>query len=174
MKVFFRFLFMSMLGLALVTSLDSCQDVEGCTDIEAENYNPEADVTDGSCVYARDKFIGTFVGTLSCQAPLPNDEAFTVVIAEGLSNNSEVTVSFQNLTTPLPELTARVDGDQLIIDPESVDIALDPNMPDVTTMLTYSGEVTIDATEQNLSGELRILLVLINQTLKCDMTAVKQ
>ena len=174
MKVFFRFLFMSMLGLALVTSLDSCKDVPGCTDSEAENFNPDADVTDGTCSYARDKFLGTFEGNLSCDAPLPNDEAFTMVIAEGLTNNSEVTLNFQNLTTPLPELTARVDGSTLIIDPESVDIALDPNMPDNTTALSYSGEATIDAAGENLSGELRVLLVSLNITLKCDMTAVKQ
>jgi hypothetical protein len=104
---------------------------------------------------------------------LPSDEEFTVTISEGLSNNSEVLVSFQNVAQPLPELTARIDGNQLIIDPETVDIALDPNMPDVTTTLTYSGEAVIDESEVNLTGELRVLLVLFGQTLRCEMIATK-
>ena len=165
---------MSMLGLSTIVFLDSCKKVEGCTDVEAENYNADADVSDGTCTYARDKFIGTFAGQLSCQAPLPSDEEFLIVISEGLTNNSEVLISFQNVDPPLPELTARVDGNSLVIDPETVDIALNPATPDETTQLTYSGEATIDASGVNLSGELRVLLVIIGQTLKCDMTAVKQ
>lgn len=174
MKVLIRFFFMSIFATSILSSLGSCQqDVEGCTDVEAENYNPDANVSDGNCTFARDKFIGVYTGTLDCQAPLPSDEEFTVTISEGLSNNAEVLVSFQNVDQPLPELTARIEGNQLIIDPETVDIALDPNMPDVTTKLTYSGEAVIDDSEVNLTGELRVLLVLFGQTLRCELIAVK-
>lgn len=166
---------MSILGLALITSLDSCGDVEGCIDIEAENYNPDADVSDGSCTYARDKFLGVYIGDLACEAPLSNQGEFTVTISEGLTDNSEVLISFQDVTTPLPELTARVDGDQLIIDPESADVPLDPSMPTILTTVTYSGEVVIDENEENLSGELRVVFtIVIPLEAKCDLTAVKQ
>lgn len=37
-------------GLGIMTS--SCSKKEGCTDTTAENFNPEADKDDGSCIYA--------------------------------------------------------------------------------------------------------------------------
>ncbi len=160
-------------GLMLFSS--SCQqDVEGCMDSTAENFNPDANVDDGNCVYARDKFIGTFMGTLACQAPLPNDESFTITFAEGLSDNSEVEISFENTETPLPVLTGTVDGNKITIAETETSIALDPSMPDVKTDLVYSGEAIIDDSGENLSGELRVEIVLFMQTLTCDMTAAKQ
>ncbi|WP_235296123.1 hypothetical protein [Portibacter marinus] len=172
MRSLLNILFLVMVGMGTITSLDSCRKVEGCTDEAAENYDPDADVSDGSCVYARDKFIGTYAGVLNCQAPLPSGEEFTMVISESLTSNSEVLVSFQNLNTPLPELVARVEGDQLFIDPEQVSVALNPMEPTMLTDVEFSGEATI--AEDLLGGQLNIKIVLLGTALPCDFTAMKQ
>ena len=174
MRILFKIVFMSMFAVGLITTLDSCRKVEGCTDPEAENYNADAEVSDGNCVYPREKFLGTFVGELACQAPLPNDEEFIITITEGLSNNSEVLINFQEVeNAPLPELAGRVEGNTLIIDPERVSLPLDPeNNPDLLTDLEFSGEATISG--DNLSGQLAIQIVLLGSTLFCDITGVRQ
>ncbi len=172
MKVALKLLLACFLGLGLITTLDSCQKVEGCTDPDAENYNADAEESDGSCTYAREKFIGTFQGMLSCGPPLPNDEDFTIVIAEGLSNNAEVLITFQDVESPIPELSARVDGDKLIIDPERVSIPLDPNNPEALTEIEFSGEATIAG--DNLSGTLDTKVVLLSISSSCNMTATRQ
>lgn len=38
----------------------------GCTDQGAENYNANATIDDGSCIYARDKFIGAYNVNENC------------------------------------------------------------------------------------------------------------
>lgn len=54
--------FLSTLGLTLIIpiilfSYMADAQVSGCTDPQAENYNPEADVNDGSCLYAPTNFM---------------------------------------------------------------------------------------------------------------------
>jgi hypothetical protein len=44
-------------------ALNSCLPEPGCMDLTAENYNPEAEENDGSCIDSRDKLIGNFTYT---------------------------------------------------------------------------------------------------------------
>lgn len=172
MNSILKYLVVVVVGIATLVCFDSCQKVEGCTDETAENYNPDAEVSDNSCTYARDKFIGTFKGTLDCQAPLPSGEEFTMVVSESLSSNSEVLLNFEDLANPLPELSARAEGNKLIIDPKQVSVALDPSNPTVLTDLEYSGEATIAG--DNLSGQILVKIILLGSSLPCNMTATKQ
>lgn len=163
-----------LLGV-FVISISSCKkDIEGCMDATAENFDSEATVDNGLCTYARDKFIGMFVGNLACQAPLPNDEEFTITFAEGLTDNTEVEISFQNTETPIPVLVGNVSGNTIIIAETDASVALDPAMPDDKIDLTFSGEAVLDETGNNLTGELRVFVQVFNQTLKCDISATKQ
>jgi hypothetical protein len=59
---------MKITGLSLVFSavfllLSGCLPKAGCTDNTAENYDPEAEEWDGSCIPSRDKLIGEFTYT---------------------------------------------------------------------------------------------------------------
>ena len=52
MKKSIRFFVIAALAIASVTSISSCRkDVIGCTYSNAVNYNPQANLEDGSCQY---------------------------------------------------------------------------------------------------------------------------
>lgn len=43
-----------------VFGLSSCDEEVGCTERRADNYNPDAVRDDGTCINARDKFLGVY------------------------------------------------------------------------------------------------------------------
>ncbi len=45
-------------GMTIV--LSGCREETGCTNRKADNYNPDAVRDDGSCINARDKFLGVY------------------------------------------------------------------------------------------------------------------
>jgi hypothetical protein len=59
MKSLSHFLLFSVAFLAL----NSCLPEPGCMDLTAENYNPEAEENDGSCIDSREKLIGDYTYT---------------------------------------------------------------------------------------------------------------
>lgn len=48
-----------MVGLG-ATAFTGCSEEVGCTDRRADNYNPDATRDDGTCINARDKFLGVY------------------------------------------------------------------------------------------------------------------
>ena len=64
-----RILFISLAFFVLVAA--SCDKQGGCTDPFAENFDPAAEVEDGTCVSQREKFLGVYIGQASCLQP-PN------------------------------------------------------------------------------------------------------
>jgi hypothetical protein len=55
----------------IVIALVSCDKQGGCTDPMAENFDPAAEVEDGTCTLQREKFLGVYIGQASCLQP-PN------------------------------------------------------------------------------------------------------
>jgi hypothetical protein len=62
----FPIFFALFLGIVLVAVPSCKKDVEGCTDPDAENYNAEANIDNGGCTYARDKFLGAYNVNENC------------------------------------------------------------------------------------------------------------
>ena len=159
----------------MTASFTSCnKDIEGCMDSEAANFNPDANVESGVCEFPRDKFLGTFVGDLTCQAPLPNSEGFEITISEGLSNNSEVEISFENTDTPIPVLIGTVNGNNINIPDTEASVAINPDFPEIKSTIIFSGEAQIDETGVNLSGFITAFVAILGGSATCDITAVKQ
>lgn len=47
----FRFFYLALLLSSLITVTTSCTEVEGCTDPNSVNFDPDATLDDGSCTY---------------------------------------------------------------------------------------------------------------------------
>lgn len=110
----------------------SCADDEillserhGCTDPESENYDRAASSDDGSCVYARDKFPGTYsVSSLEFQADYDGYISLvkSILITPDLSQAGRVNIKFvDNLNLEFGN--GEVDGNAL----RAVNIRSTPN-----------------------------------------------
>jgi hypothetical protein len=59
--IFLRFIILFTFLLLVIASCE--EEIPGCTDPEAMNYSSDANMDDGNCAYARDKFIGNYFAT---------------------------------------------------------------------------------------------------------------
>jgi hypothetical protein len=86
MKLTMRFLFL-LVSFALILSTTSCKKdkVKGCMNSEATNYSENANLDDGTCVFARDKFLGNWSGSKLCSVN-PLDSTISVQVI-AITNN---------------------------------------------------------------------------------------
>jgi len=75
-----------ILGICISGLFVSCEKKPGCTDSRAENYDPDAQKDDESCIMPREKFLGSYVATSVCSS------------TPSLQYESEVIVANDNLT----------------------------------------------------------------------------
>jgi len=176
----FRFL-AGLCFLALCTiCFNACgdDDVEGCTDAAADNYNPEATVSDGSCVYARDKFIGSYFGGFTCPGLLAiiSSDSIFFSVAEGLDadKKNEVIVTLNNVGGLTLDLTATAEGDQLLIEAELLGVPISG----VTGNVVGSGTAVLDSTGDEITATLELTvsvpLLGINDTQTCTLVGERQ
>lgn len=113
----------------------------GCTDAAAENYDANADTDDGTCTYARTKFLGTYGAGESC-----NGEAATaIVISIAESTTSVDAVLVTNETNGIT-IEGIVAGNILTLDGSFVDGG-------TTIYLTGSGTYSADNGEEKIDAE---------------------
>ena len=145
-----------VIATALITTFASCDDkTQGCTDPEAENYNSEATSNDGTCIYARDKFVGEYSGNLNCLGVLSvslNGET-TFNIDESSSGVDKVDITI--MTEPILRLEGTINGDVMTIRDTIPDITADPFG---TFNLIASGDLTITNQEMNIAGTLNVVI----------------
>lgn len=144
-----KFLFLLLLSLGGLILFPSCQDVPGCTDEAALNYNPDANLDDGTCSYQRDMFLGTYSGVSVCTQPgFWNSNDFQFTISADPDDGSKVRLAFPfNMSTKPVTFTATVDGNTLLFDdrtnePDNLPLCGVDNPP-----IILKGTATINGTQ---------------------------
>ena len=93
-----------------------CKQESGCTEFGSDNFNADAIVDDGSCIPARDKFLGNFQVSSDCFSSL-----YSTVISEEADDN-EVTIS--NLADTLVDIKAEVFLKEITIENQVVGLGV--------------------------------------------------
>ncbi len=138
---------------ALATVDDGSCVISGCTDPAAENFNAAANrADDGTCVFARDKFIGTFLGSINCLlVDQFNSESTTVLLEPNPDDITKISITIEtdNFTIPID---ATVDGDRLLLIAD--DFPFDVTILGVQTsvLIDLDGEATINESQDVISG----------------------
>ncbi len=157
--------------LVLVALFMSCggddepNDITGCTDDRAENFDPNATSDNGECIFPNDKFFGIYEGSFNCGSIFStiNQESVTFEITPPADPNevNKVTLSANIAGIPL-SLEGDVDNNDIVfIDKVLTDITI-PNPAtgdDITVDITFSGTATIDG--NSLTAELVVSTVLV-------------
>ena len=166
--------------LFLGLTFSSCGDDEvmGCTDPDAENYNAEATTDDGMCTYARDKFIGDYLGTFQCPGLLAiiSSDSLFFTITESLdpNNKDEVIVTLSNVGGLTFDLTATASGNELDISAELLGVPIQG----VTGDVTGTGSATLNADGSELTADITLTVSIpllgINDTQTCVLVGTRQ
>lgn len=170
----FFFLLVAMVSVSIV----SCKkDVEGCTDKDAENYNADATVST-NCTYARDKFIGNYVGTLNCPTSLTAISGSTTFsIDENLTGGkNDVTILITTNTGLIVPVTGTCTDDKVSINTtlQGVQITL-MGLP-ITADITAVGEATYVDSTKKIEGPLNITVLAFGTPIAdiCAFSGTKQ
>lgn len=164
---------MLFLGTVIISSCK--KEVEGCTDVESENFNAEATINSG-CVYARDKFIGSYKGTLTCPGVLSliNGETTLTIdedIAGGKNDVTVVITTNTGLTIPIKGICK---DEKLSIDAVVKDVTItilgSPQKMDITA----KGSVNFKEVDKSLDGVLNLTTSLLSLTDNCPIIAKRQ
>lgn len=161
--------------LILVLVLTSCEKkpepVLGCTDKEAENYNPNATDSDGNCTYAREAFLGDFSGTIQCGGLIPDPSPFTMSITEGLTGNNNVIIEIKDTPVAFPIVDGYAVTDSLYVTKNTYQI----EVLGVPSDVEISGNAVYTDEQTTLSGLLKLQTELMGTPLtdNCTFTVKK-
>jgi hypothetical protein len=184
----FSTLVKNVLAIAIVFSVlisfNSCSKSKGCTDPLAETYDADAEESDPTlCVYAREKFVGNYSGSLICPGALSgtiNNPVYDFAISERAGGTvQQVSVDVSVFGAPF-KLAGTVDKNTLTIDQTIPNLPFTvPPIGATTVNLIAKGSATMSTDNKTLDGTIDITIVLAANnapvaTDKCPIKGTKK
>ena len=126
--------FMALLASAV--TLTGCREETGCTNRTSDNYNPDAVRDDGSCISARDKFLGVYRILHICWPDTLLPEPRYMTVAEDQLREAEDDIKFLNFGADSITVRALVDKHFIKIPTQNLSVRGIP--------MTFKGEGHID------------------------------
>lgn len=111
MKKFYRITILCFIYVLVSVSFSSCERKEGCTDPLADNYDPSAELENGTCINAREKFVGVYLAYDNCLFVQKN---YVCQIVKSNANLTDIfIINIHNLNAP--PVRATVVGSTFVI-----------------------------------------------------------
>jgi hypothetical protein len=141
-------IFASALIISSISFSTSCTKTEGCTDPTAENYDPEAELENNTCVTQRQKFLGLFLADGLCSNG-SQSQGYFVEVRKSNQNLDDILLFNvgNNFTNPVIALVSR---NQIIIDrqdPDAIGRYISGSGSIIGTKLTLSYKIKFGSTE---------------------------
>lgn len=157
-------------ALLLSSCGDSSEDVAGCTDSRAENYNPNATSNNNSCVYPNEKFFAKYIGDFACGAPLSSIQEMGIEFELAPPANADDVdkVTLSTTVTGIPiSLEGTVDGNTVEFLEKKVE---NVSFMGLSVDVVFSGTATLSG--DDISADLSISASLLSGN--CTFTGKKQ
>lgn len=128
-----------LLCIFVAAGFQSCEEEVGCTNRRADNYNPDAVRDDGTCINARDKFLGIYNVLHICwpDTMLPQPR-FMTIAEDNLRVEEQDDIKILNFGTDSITVRALVSRQKLTIPRQDLSVGGIP--------FTFRGEGHIDDT----------------------------
>ncbi len=152
--------------------------ISGCTDPMADNYNPEANNDDGSCVYPRDKWLGIWDIELDCnnqliQTALAGQE-FQVEIVPSESDVNFVQIKLVNSILQGEPEDIEINGNVIEYNPPKLSIPFNGDEFETEVGIT----LILQSDEVTMGGSMDITIFDVpfvgTITDVCDISGTKQ
>lgn len=141
-------------------------EIVGCTDSAASNYNADATVSDNSCVYSRDQFIGNYQGSMTFEnlGGLLNQDSLAFTITPGIANANQVLVGVTIQSIPV-FLSGMAVGDSILVN-DTYNLpdggAINPLLTGMPVDVVFAGGVGTMNGGQSVEGKLDIVFQTAN------------
>lgn len=146
---------------SLATIDDGTCVIIGCTNELAENFNPAANSSDlSACVFPRDKFLGEYVGSLNCLLIDQFNSMTTNILLEAVADDLtkiSITLTSEDFTLPLD---ATVEGNEITMTATDFPQVVQIFGVDTEVLIDIEGTATLNESGDELSGALTANVVV--------------